>query len=138
MSGNLSRNAAESSSGKPPDSVFDDHFRNPRRTGVLDDADGRLEVENPVCGDLLVLTWKATGGRIDDARFQVYGCPAAIAAGSAMIERVCGASAAELAGLGPDDIAGAIGGLEASHFHAAVLAADAVRALVERLERLDQ
>jgi nitrogen fixation NifU-like protein len=115
-------------------SAFDDHFHNPRNIGVLDGADGRVEVENPVCGDLLVLSWKAAAdGRLDAVRFQVYGCPAAIAAGSALTEMAQGAAAAALAAIGPDEVAAALGGLDEGRFHAAVLAADGLRELVKRL-----
>ena len=114
--------------------VFDDHFRNPRNTGVVEEADGRVEVENPVCGDHLVLTWALSlQGELETVRFQVYGCPAAIAAGSLVTELALDLSVDAFRALGADDIAQALGGLEESHFHAAVLAADVVKALGQKL-----
>ena len=115
-------------------SVFDDHFRNPRNTGLVADADGRVEVENPVCGDLLVLTWKlSSGGGLETVRFQVYGCPAAIAAGSLLTEMAVDRTVDAFRVLGADDIAQALGGLEDNHFHAAVLAADGVKAMSQKI-----
>ena len=115
-------------------STFDDHFRSPRNTGVLEDADGRVKVENPVCGDVLVLSWKAAPeAMIEAVRFQVIGCPAAIAAGSLLTEMIVGGDAKSLAAVGADEIAAALGGLGTSNFHAAVLAADALEALIKKL-----
>lgn len=97
---------------------------------MLEDPSGRIEVENPVCGDILSLTWTLSPeGRIQRARFQVYGCPAAIAAGSVLTELIAGADTARLDSLGARDIDRALGGLGPQRYHAAVLAADAVSAL---------
>ena len=111
-----------------------DHFESPRNAGVREDADVHVEVENPVCGDLLHLWVKldGSGARVSAARFQVYGCPAAIAAGSVTTELIRGRSRDELASLGSDEIAAALGGLEARRAHAAELAADAVRGAAAR------
>ena len=101
---------------------------------MVEDADGRVEVENPICGDLLVLTWKLSGqGELETVRFQVYGCPAAIAAGSLLTELALDRSVAAFRELGADDMAHALGGLEETHFHAAVLAADGLKAMGQKL-----
>jgi nitrogen fixation NifU-like protein len=115
---------------------FDDHFQRPRHAGVLDPADGRVEVENPICGDVLALTWRWRDGRLAGVRFQVYGCPAAIAAGSALTELIGGADAAALAALRPEAVSNALGGLDADREHAAVLAIDAVQALLRQSKNL--
>ena len=50
-------------------SILDEHFRNPSNAGVLEDADLRVEVENPVCGDLLRLfIARDEEGLVRDAR----------------------------------------------------------------------
>jgi len=41
-----------------------EHFRNPRNAGELPDATATVEVSNPVCGDILKLAARITGGRI--------------------------------------------------------------------------
>jgi NifU-like protein involved in Fe-S cluster formation len=110
-------------------SALDDHFRSPRNAGMLEDADLSVRVENPVCGDILHLHIRRDpAGRIAACRFQVYGCPAAIAAGSALTELIEGRSAAELARIGRETITAALGGLAADRVHAAVLARDAIEA----------
>jgi nitrogen fixation NifU-like protein len=110
-------------------SPLEDHFRSPRNAGALAEADLSVRVENPVCGDVLHLHLKRdAAGRVTSSRFQVYGCPAAIAAGSLLTEAVQGRSAAELEALTRDAIAKALGGLGADQLHAAVLARDAIEA----------
>ena len=41
-----------------------EHFRNPRNSGDLDSATHRVEVTNPVCGDILQLAARVEGGQI--------------------------------------------------------------------------
>jgi NifU-like protein involved in Fe-S cluster formation len=118
-----------------PDSTelsrLDEHFRRPRNAGVLPGADLSVQVENPVCGDTLHLYLKrAPSGCVEEARFQVYGCPAAIAAGSVLTELVQGRSRGELLRITRDGISAALGGLAAEKVHAAVLAHDALKAVL--------
>ena len=41
-----------------------DHFEHPRNAGELADADARVRVENPACGDILELAVKVEGNCI--------------------------------------------------------------------------
>lgn len=109
-------------------SPLDDHFHRPRNAGVLPGADLQVQVENPVCGDLLKLYLRREKGRVVDSRFQVYGCPAAIASGSLLTELLRGRSFEELGQVTQDVIVKALGGLGTDKLHAAVLARDAVQA----------
>jgi nitrogen fixation protein NifU and related proteins len=120
----------------PPSSPLDDHFRSPRNAGMLEGADLSVRVENPVCGDVLHLYLKLDGGgRVETSKFQVYGCPAAIAAGSVLTEGVRGRSAEEIDRWTKDDISTALGGLGADKVHAAVLARDAIDAALREWRR---
>ncbi len=115
--------------------TFEDHFRSPRNAGILEGADGKIEVENPVCGDLLHLYWKLSPERrIARATFQVYGCPAAIAAGSLLTELVVNRELPALSRMSPEEIAHALGGLSRESFHAAVLACDALQSMLRQLQ----
>ena len=58
-----------------------DHFQNPRNAGELKEADARVALENPACGDVMELAWRVRDGRIDEIRFRTRGCVAAIACG---------------------------------------------------------
>jgi len=108
---------------------LEDHFRRPRNAGPMERADVHVQVENPVCGDVMHLYLRlGASGRVGSATFQVYGCPAAIAAGSLLTELVAGHGVEDLAAIDEKRVDEALGGLGGEKAHAAVLAADAVRA----------
>lgn len=112
-------------------SPLDDHFLSPRNAGLLEGADLSVRADNPVCGDVLHLYLKRDAdGRVAACRFQVYGCPAAIAAGSLLTELLRGASREDADRLSQAAIAGALGGLGSDKLHAAILAREAVAAAV--------
>ena len=67
-----------------------DHFNNPRNTGVIEDADGIGEVGNPVCGDMMTFYIKVKDNRLEDVKFQTFGCVAAIAVSSMVSEMAKG------------------------------------------------
>jgi len=64
-----------------------EHFRNPRNSGDLDTATHRVEVANPVCGDVLQLAARVEDGQIREARFLCRGCTTAIACASPTLSR---------------------------------------------------
>ena len=111
-------------------SVLDEHFHSPRNAGVLEDPDLRVEVDNPVCGDVLRLTLRRDDdGRIAAVRFQAYGCPAAVAVGSLLTEILARKSLEELGTIDAASVDRALEGLSSEKYHAAVLAQDAVSGL---------
>lgn len=72
-------------------------------------------------------------GRIAETRYQVRGCTASIAAGSALTEWLTGKSRDELtADAVRAAIDRALGGLPSASTHVAVLCADAVKALLSK------
>jgi nitrogen fixation NifU-like protein len=108
-----------------------EHFRHPRNVGEIDPPAVTVEVSNPICGDILRLSVRFEGDRAAEARFRTRGCTASIAAGSALTEWIAGKTRGELAAVAPAVIEEAVGGLSAESKHAAVLCADAVRAVVK-------
>ena len=110
-----------------------DHFRNPRNAGELPNADATVEVSNPVCGDILKLAVRLENGQIVEARFLCRGCTTAIACASLLTEQLMNRTVAEARALTPDFVSSGLGGLPAATFHGAQLAADAIRALTEKL-----
>jgi len=112
------------------------HFRNPRNAGDLPDANARVEVSNPVCGDILRLSARIAGNRIEDVRFKAQGCVAAIAAGSLLTELLAGKSPEDARQITADLISESLGGLPPATFHAAQLCVDAVAALVRKFPGL--
>ena len=108
-----------------------EHFQNPRNAGELEGAGAVAEVSNPVCGDILKLWARVQDGRIAELRFKCRGCVAAMACGSALTELASGLPPADAARLAPSDVERAVGMLETASKHAAVLAIDALRALLK-------
>jgi len=106
-----------------------EHFRNPRNIGQLPPPAVTVDVTNPACGDLLRLSALFQDEKVVEARFQVRGCAASIAAGSALSEWMPGKTRAQLQGLTAEMIEQALGGLEPASKHAAVLCVDGVRAI---------
>ena len=115
-----------------PDRLLD-HFKNPRHVGVLTAPAVIVQVENPACGDILKLSARFEGGRVVDAAFQVRGCTASIASGSALAEWMQGKRIEELRMFQESVVNEAVGGLPAASRHAATLCADGVKALLARL-----
>ena len=111
-----------------------EHFRNPRNVGQLPPPAITVDVTNPACGDLLRLSARFEDGRIVEARFQVRGCTASIAAGSALSEWMLGKTRAQLLGLTAETIELALGGLEPASKHAAVLCVDGAKAIAASSE----
>jgi nitrogen fixation protein NifU and related proteins len=107
-----------------------DHFQNPRNAGELPLPARRVDVKDPVCGDMLRLFVRFENDRVAEARFQTRGCTASIAASSALTEWMTGKSRVELSGLHASVIDDAVGGLEAASKHAATLCVDAVKMLL--------
>jgi nitrogen fixation protein NifU and related proteins len=109
-----------------------DHFEHPRNGGDLADTDAHVRVENPACGDILELSARMEDGRILEMRFRARGCVPAMACGSLITEMVKGKTFAEAKAIRKEAIAQGIGGLPEASGHAAQLAYDALRALLEQ------
>ncbi len=107
-----------------------EHFRNPRNVGELPPPAITVEVTNPACGDVLRLSVRFEDGAAREARFLARGCTASMAAGSALTELIAGA--ADLNAITLESIEQALGGLPLASRHAAALALDAVRAVLQR------
>lgn len=106
-----------------------DHFENPRNAGTLEPPAVRVRVENPACGDILELSAIVAEGRIVEIRFQIRGCTASIACGSATTMLLEGLEMSRLSAIDASRIEAEVGGLETASKHAARLCADGVKAL---------
>lgn len=75
-----------------------DHFQRPRNAGHLPAGESVIEgVAGSVAqGTLFALSARVAGDRIEAVRFEAYGCPHCIAAGSWLSERLVGLTQAEL------------------------------------------
>lgn len=111
-----------------------DHFQNPRNVGDVADADASVEIENPVCGDVIRLSLKLQAGRITEIRFKAKGCVPAMACSSALTELAQGKTVAEARLLKRDDVVKAVGSLPNASTHAAQLALDALSAALAKVK----
>ena len=109
-----------------------DHFEHPRNAGELPDATAVVEVENPVCGDILRLAIRVENGRIAAARFKARGCVTSMACASLVSELLVGRTLVEARAITPELLEERLGGLEPATRHGAELARDAVTALLDR------
>jgi len=111
-----------------------DHFHRPRNVGEIENATAVVELANPACGDLIKLWVKVEAGRITEAKFKVAGCVPAVACGSWLTEWMAGKPAADLVALTPDEIEAALDGLPAASKHAAVLASESLKKILEKVK----
>lgn len=110
-----------------------DHFKIPRHAGELESANVKVDVTNPVCGDTLQLSARASSGRIIEARFLARGCVTSIACASVLAEKLQGGTRTELSQITPEQISDELGHLPSATFHGAQLACDALAALLEKI-----
>ena len=110
-----------------------DHFEHPRNSGVLDHADASVQLENPVCGDVLKLSARIVEGKISEIKFQAQGCVPAIACGSALSELVKGMTINQASALDRSALIRVLGQLPEASSHALALAMDALSRLLKRL-----
>jgi nitrogen fixation protein NifU and related proteins len=108
-----------------------DHFSNPRNVGELAEADAIGEHGSFKCGDTMKIYLKIKDDRIEDVRFQTYGCGAAIASSSMLTEMVKGKTIDEAMQITNQDVADELGGLPPLKLHCSNLAADALHNAIE-------
>ena len=108
-----------------------DHFMHPRNVGEIADADGVGEVGNAKCGDIMKMYLKIRNDRIEDVKFETFGCGAAIATSSMATELIKGKPIEEALQLSNKAVVEALDGLPAHKIHCSVLAEEAVRAAVK-------
>ena len=104
-----------------------DHFMHPRNVGEIADADGVGEVGNAKCGDIMKMYLKIKDGKIEDVKFETFGCGSAIASSSMATEMIKGKSTHEALQLSNKAVAEALDGLPAHKLHCSVLAEEAIK-----------
>ena len=105
-----------------------DHFMHPRNVGEIENADGVGQVGNAKCGDIMKMYLKIKDSKIDDVRFETFGCGSAIASSSIATEMIKGKTIDEALKLTNKAVVEALEGLPPIKVHCSVLAEQAVKA----------
>ena len=108
-----------------------DHFMNPRNVGEIENANGVGEVGNAKCGDIMKMYLKIKDDRIEDAKFETFGCGSAIASSSMATELIKGKTVDEALAVTNKQVVDALGGLPAYKLHCSVLAEESIKAAVK-------
>ena len=108
-----------------------DHFTHPRNVGEIPDADGVGEVGNAKCGDIMKMYLKIKDDRIEDAKFETFGCGSAIASSSMATELIKGKTVDEALAVTNKQEEAALGGLPAYALRCSVLAEESIKAAVK-------
>ena len=108
-----------------------DHFMHPRNVGEIENPDGVGQVGNAKCGDIMKMYLKIRNDRIEDVKFETFGCGSAIASSSMATEMIKGKSIEDALALTNKEVVDALGGLPAHKLHCSVLAEEAVKSAVK-------
>ncbi|KRL41378.1 Fe-S cluster assembly sulfur transfer protein SufU [Liquorilactobacillus nagelii] len=73
-----------------------DHATHPHHHGSLKQADHRLEVRNPTCGDVLNVEVALKNGKVSDIAFSGSGCTISQASASMMTDEVIGKTPSQI------------------------------------------
>lgn len=116
--------------------VVMEHFKHPRNVGEIKDHDGKAVEGSPACGDMVAVYLKVDpeSHRIDDIKFESYGCASNIATGSIITELAKGKTLEEAREISWKQASDALGGLPPIKTHCSVLAVDGLRAAIQNYE----
>jgi nitrogen fixation NifU-like protein len=106
-------------------------FRDSKHYGKIDNADGLGKVGNPKCGDVMWIYIKVDKGIITDAKFETFGCVAAIATSSMAIELIKGQPVEEALRITNKAVAEALDGLPPEKMHCSLLAEEGIKSAIE-------
>ena len=113
-----------------------EHFRHPRNVGKIEGADGKAMEGSPACGDMVSVQIKVDEKteRIQDIKFESYGCASNIATGSIITELAKGKTLEEAKKISWKQASDEVGGLPAIKAHCSVLAVEGLRSAIKNYE----
>ena len=108
-----------------------DAFANPQNVGIIENADGEGMVGTATCGDIMKITLKIENDVIVDAKFQSFGCAAAIATSSTATQLIIGMTVEEALKVTNAKVVEYLEGLPPQKIHCSVLAEEAIKKAIE-------
>ncbi|MGD9143194.1 MAG: iron-sulfur cluster assembly scaffold protein [Dehalococcoidia bacterium] len=113
-----------------------EHFRHPRNVGKIENPDGKSMEGSPACGDMVAVYIKVDEKtkKINDIKFESYGCASNIATGSIITELAKGKTLDEARKITWKEASEALGGLPKVKAHCSVLAIEGLRAAITNYE----
>lgn len=120
----------------PYSEIVMEHFRNPQNVGRIEDADAKAVEGSPSCGDMVSVYLRVDPEtkRIEEIKFESYGCASNIATGSIITELAKGKTLEEAKEITWQQASEALGGLPPVKTHCSVLAVDSLRAAIRNYE----
>jgi len=114
-----------------------EHFKNPHNVGSLDNPDAEATEGSPACGDQLTVYLKVDSKtqKVEDIKFQSYGCASNIATASIITDLALGKTIEEAKHITWKQAAEELGGLPPVKMHCSVLAVDALRSAIKNWEK---
>ena len=106
-------------------------FAHPQNVGEIENPDGEGTVGNATCGDIMKITLRIVDDVIVDAKFQTFGCAAAIATSSTATQMVIGMTVDEALQLTNAKVVEELEGLPPQKIHCSVLAEEAIKKAIE-------
>ena len=108
-----------------------DAFANPQNVGEIENPDGEGTVGNATCGDIMRITLRIVDDVIVDAKFQTFGCAAAIATSSTATQMIIGMKVDDALKVTNAKVVEALEGLPPQKLHCSVLAEEAIKKAIE-------
>jgi nitrogen fixation NifU-like protein len=113
-----------------------EHFRHPHNVGKIENPDGKSMEGSPACGDMVAVYIKVDPNtkKIDDVKFESYGCASNIATGSIITDLAKGKTLDEAKKITWQEASDALGGLPKIKAHCSVLAIEGLRSAIQNYE----
>ncbi|MBU0907913.1 MAG: iron-sulfur cluster assembly scaffold protein [Nanoarchaeota archaeon] len=112
-----------------------ERFKNPKFAGQISDADAVGEIGNFKCGDAMKIYLKIKNGKIEDIKFETYGCVAAIASTDMMCELVKGKTLDEAYEMSNQEIVRGLKGMPQVKVHCSILGTRSLRAAIDEYRK---
>jgi nitrogen fixation NifU-like protein len=112
-----------------------ERFQNSKNYGKIENADGIGKVGNTRCGDVMWIYIKVKDNKITDAKFETFGCVAAIATSSMVIDMIIGKDIDEALKISNKAVAEALDGLPPEKMHCSVLAEEGIKDAIENYKK---